>query len=48
MNPLLLDLGPFQVHWYGLLIVFGALLAAWISTNEANAAARTRSTSGTC
>ena len=35
MNPLLLDLGPFQVHWYGLLIVFGALVAAWISTLEA-------------
>ena len=35
MNPLLLDLGPFQVHWYGLLIVFGALVAAWISTIEA-------------
>ena len=35
MNPVILDLGPFQVHWYGLLIVFGALVAAWISTLEA-------------
>ena len=35
MNPLLFQLGPFQVHWYGLLIVFGALVAAWISTIEA-------------
>ena len=35
MNPVILDLGPFQVHWYGLLIVFGALVAAWISTIEA-------------
>ena len=24
MNPVLLKLGPFQVHWYGLLIVLGA------------------------
>ncbi len=35
MNPVLLKLGPFQVHWYGLLIVAGAVLAAWISTFEA-------------
>jgi phosphatidylglycerol---prolipoprotein diacylglyceryl transferase len=35
MNPLLFQLGPIQVHWYGLLIVFGALVAAWISTLEA-------------
>jgi len=35
MNPVIIDLGPFQVHWYGLLIVFGALVAAWISTVEA-------------
>src|SRR5512138_832979 len=35
MNPVLIQIGPFQVHWYGLLIVFGALLAAWLSTKEA-------------
>ena len=35
MNPVLLKLGPFQVHWYGLLIVFGAVLGAWLSTKEA-------------
>ena len=35
MNPVLLKLGPFQVHWYGLLIVAGAVLAAWVSTYEA-------------
>ena len=35
MNPTLLELGPFQVHWYGLLIVGGAVLAAWLSTLEA-------------
>jgi len=35
MNPVLLKLGPFQVHWYGLLIVLGAVLAAWLATWEA-------------
>ncbi len=35
MNPVLLKLGPFQVHWYGLLIVGGAVLAAWLATKEA-------------
>jgi phosphatidylglycerol---prolipoprotein diacylglyceryl transferase len=35
MNPVLLKLGPLQVHWYGLLIVLGAVFAAWISTKEA-------------
>jgi len=35
MNPVLLKIGPLQVHWYGLLIVGGAVLAAWISTKEA-------------
>ncbi len=35
MNPILLKLGPFQVHWYGLLIVLGVVFAAWLSTKEA-------------
>lgn len=35
MNPVIIQLGPFQVTWYGLLIVFGAVLAAWVSTLEA-------------
>lgn len=35
MNPVIIHLGPFQVTWYGLLIVFGAVLAAWVSTLEA-------------
>lgn len=35
MNPVILKLGPFQVHWYGLLIVGGAVLAAWLATKEA-------------
>ncbi len=35
MNPILLKLGPLQVHWYGLLIVGGAVLGAWLATKEA-------------
>ncbi len=35
MNPTLVQLGPLQVHWYGLLIVGGAVLAAWLATHEA-------------
>jgi phosphatidylglycerol---prolipoprotein diacylglyceryl transferase len=35
MNPIILNLGPFQVTWYGLLIVTGAVIAAWIATKEA-------------
>jgi phosphatidylglycerol:prolipoprotein diacylglycerol transferase len=35
MNPILIQIGPVQVHWYGVLIVFGALLAAWLATKEA-------------
>jgi phosphatidylglycerol:prolipoprotein diacylglycerol transferase len=35
MNPVLLKIGPLQVHWYGLLIVGGAVLAAWLCTVEA-------------
>ena len=35
MNPVLIQLGPLKVHWYGLLIVAGAVLAAWLATIEA-------------
>ena len=35
MNPVLVQIGPFQINWYGLFIVMGALLAAWLSTIEA-------------
>lgn len=35
MNPVAISIGPFQVHWYGLLIVLGAVLAAYIATIEA-------------
>ncbi len=32
MNPVLLDIGPFQLNWYGIFIVGGAVLAAWVSS----------------
>ena len=35
MDPVLLKLGPLQVHWYGLLIVAGAVFGAWLATKEA-------------
>ena len=35
MNPEILSIGPFAIHWYGLLIVGGTVLAAWIATIEA-------------
>lgn len=35
MNPVAFQIGPFQIYWYGLLIVMGALLAAWIGTRQA-------------
>ncbi|MER2599140.1 MAG: prolipoprotein diacylglyceryl transferase [Caldilineales bacterium] len=35
MNPVLIAIGPMSVTWYGLLIVGGAVLAAWIATREA-------------
>ena len=34
-DPILFAFGPFAVRWYGLLIVIGALLAAFIGTIEA-------------
>jgi phosphatidylglycerol:prolipoprotein diacylglycerol transferase len=31
MNPVIIDIGPFSLHWYGVLIVGGAMAAAWVS-----------------
>ncbi len=33
-GKLLLDLGPFQVRWYGFLIALGVVVAIWISRRE--------------
>jgi phosphatidylglycerol---prolipoprotein diacylglyceryl transferase len=35
LNPLAIDLGPFQVHWYGVIIVTGLALALWLAMREA-------------
>ena len=35
MNPVIFSIGPLQMTWYGLLIVFGAVIAAYVSTFEA-------------
>lgn len=35
MDPILFQLGPFVIRWYGLLIVGGALAAAYICSLEA-------------
>ena len=32
MNPVIFEIGPFSLHWYGVFIVGGAVLAAWISS----------------
>jgi phosphatidylglycerol:prolipoprotein diacylglycerol transferase len=32
MNPVLVEIGPFALNWYGIFIVGGAILAAWISS----------------
>ncbi len=32
MNPVIFDIGPFSLHWYGVCIVGGAVVAAWISS----------------
>ncbi|MFZ2486860.1 MAG: prolipoprotein diacylglyceryl transferase [Anaerolineae bacterium] len=35
MNPVLVSFGPMQVTWYGLLIVTGTVIAAWLATRAA-------------
>jgi prolipoprotein diacylglyceryl transferase len=33
-DPFLVDAGPFQIRWYGLLLATGVLLAGWIARRE--------------
>lgn len=35
MNPVIFDFGPLSLHWYGFLIVGGAIVAAWLSNRYA-------------
>ncbi|KEZ48709.1 MULTISPECIES: prolipoprotein diacylglyceryl transferase [Metabacillus] len=34
IDPVFLELGPIQVHWYGLIIGVGALLGLWLAVRE--------------
>jgi len=31
INPVLIAVGPFKVHWYGMMYLFGFLLAYWLA-----------------
>lgn len=35
MNPVIFDFGPLSLHWYGFLIVGGAIIGAWLSNRYA-------------
>ena len=35
MNPVLFQLGPFSLHWYGVFIVGGAVMGAWLASRTA-------------
>jgi phosphatidylglycerol:prolipoprotein diacylglycerol transferase len=35
MNPVIFSIGPFALRWYGLLIITGVLLGAYVATREA-------------
>ncbi len=35
MNPVIFQIGPLSLHWYGVCIVGGAVLAAWVSSRYA-------------
>ncbi len=38
MNPIIFEYGPISLQWYGLLIVGGAVVAAWFAGNYAKKA----------
>jgi phosphatidylglycerol:prolipoprotein diacylglycerol transferase len=38
MNPIIFKIGPFALHWYGVFIVGGAVIAAWLSARQAERA----------
>jgi phosphatidylglycerol:prolipoprotein diacylglycerol transferase len=35
IDPVAVHLGPFSIHWYGIIIATAILLAAWLGTAEA-------------
>ena len=38
MNPVIFQLGPFSLNWYGVFIVGGAVLGAWVAGRTATKA----------
>lgn len=36
LNPIAFNLGPIEVHWYGIIIASGVLLAVYLATREGN------------
>ncbi|MEC5423930.1 prolipoprotein diacylglyceryl transferase [Virgibacillus sp. C22-A2] len=34
INPVVIELGPLQLHWYAVMILSGALLGLWVATRE--------------
>ncbi len=38
MNPIILEIGPFALQWYGVSIIGGAVVAAWLSARQAERA----------
>lgn len=36
LNPVALDLGPLEIHWYGIIIAAGMLLGFYIANREAD------------
>lgn len=35
LNPIFLQLGPFAIRWYGVLIATGAIIGVWLALREA-------------
>lgn len=38
MNPVIFEIGPFALQWYGVFIVGGSVVAAWLSARNAERA----------
>ena len=38
MNPVIVEVGPFALHWYGVFIVGGAIIATWLAARKAQQA----------
>ena len=36
LNPIAFTLGPFQVHWYVIIIASAVMIAVWLSASEAS------------